>query len=95
VKFIQVMEQTGNMEEARAEIEGYFQDAGDDTKVRQIFLCSDRDDEAKIISIVHFDSSDSASENDDLDATKEGAAESQATTDITYRNLDVQHEWVR
>ena len=34
MKFIQVVEQSGDMEEARTEIEGYFETAGDDTKVK-------------------------------------------------------------
>ena len=95
MKFIQVVEQSGDMEEARAEIEGYFESAGDDTKVKKLILCADRDAPDKIVSIVEFESWDSATDNNELDATQEGAAEAQATTDVTYRNLDVHHEWTR
>ena len=95
MKFIQVVEQSGDMEEARAEIEGYFESTGDDTKVKKLILCADRDAPDKIVSIVEFESWDSATDNNELDATQEGPAEAQATTDVTYRNLDVHHEWTR
>ena len=95
MKFIQVMEQTGDMDEARAEIEGYFDNADNETKVKKLTLCEDRDVPGKIVTIVEFESWETASDNNDLDATQEGAAEAQATTDITYQNLDVHHEWVR
>ena len=95
MKFIQVMEQTGDMEEARAEIEGYFESADSETKVKKLILCEDRDVPGKIVTIVVFESWDTATDNIYLDATQEGAAEAQATTDITYQNLDVHHEWVR
>ena len=95
MKFIQIVEQTGDMEDARAEIEGYFESAGDDTKVKKLILCEDRDVPGKIVTIVEFDSWDTATDNNELDATQEGAAEAQATSDVTYQNLDVHHEWVR
>ena len=95
MKFIQVVEQSGDMEEARAEIEGYFESTGTETKVKKLILCTDRDAPDKIVSIVEFESWDSATDNNELDATQEGAAEAQATTEVTYRNLDVHHEWTR
>ena len=58
-------------------------------------LCTDRDVPGKMVTIVEFESWDTATDNNELDATQEGAAEAQATTDITYQNLDVHHEWVR
>ena len=51
MKFIQVVEQSGDMEEARAEIEGYFESAGDETKVKKLILCADRDAPDKIVSL--------------------------------------------
>ena len=95
MKFIQVMEQSGDIEEARAEIEGYFASADTETMVKNLILCEDRDVPGKIVTIVEFESWETATANNDLDATQEGAAEAQATTDITYQNLDVHHEWVR
>ncbi|HAA65831.1 MAG TPA: hypothetical protein DCE10_03190 [Acidimicrobiaceae bacterium] len=95
MKFVQIMEQTGDVEEARAEIEGYFSSADTETKVKKLMLCTDRDVPGKMVTIVEFESWDTATENNELDATQEGAAEAQATTDITYQNLDVHHEWVR
>ena len=94
MKFIQVMEQSGDIEEARAEIEGYFASADTETMVKKLILCEDRDVPGKIVTIVEFESWETATANNDLDATQEGAAEAQATTDITYQNLDVHHEWV-
>ena len=95
MKFVQIMEQTGDVEEARAEIEGYFNSADTETKVKKLMLCTDRDVPGKMVTIVEFESWDTATDNNELDATQEGAAEAQATTDITYQNLDVHHEWVR
>ncbi|HCK73334.1 MAG TPA: hypothetical protein DHW19_00045 [Acidimicrobiaceae bacterium] len=95
MKFVQIMEQTGDVEEARAEIEGYFSSADTETKVKKLMLCTDRDVPGKMVTIVEFESWDTATDNNELDATQEGAAEAQATTDITYQNLDVHHEWVR
>ena len=65
------------------------------TKVKKLMLCTDRDVPGKMVTIVEFESWDTATDNNELDATQEGAAEAQATTDITYQNLDVHHEWVR
>ena len=48
MKFIQVVEQSGDIEEARAEIEGYFESTGDDSKVKKLTLCTDRDAPGKI-----------------------------------------------
>ena len=95
MKFIQVMEQIGNVEEARTEIKGHFETADEDTNVRKIVLCADRDVAKNIVSIVEFDPWDSAGGNNDLDATQEDAAKSHSPTGITYQNLDVRHEWVR
>jgi hypothetical protein len=95
MKFIRVMEQTGSVEDARTEIEEHFETADEDTNVRKFVLCADRDVAEKIVSLVEFDSWDSAGGNNDLDATQEGAAKSQSTTGITHQNLDVHHEWVR
>ena len=95
MKFVQIMQQTGDVEEARAEIEGYFNSADTETKVKKLMLCTDRDVPGKMVTIVEFESWDTATDNNELDATQEGAAEAQATTDITYQNLDVHHEWVR
>ena len=95
MKFVQIMEQTGDVEEARAEIEGYFSPADTETKVKKLMLCTDRGVPGKMVTIVEFESWDTATDNNELDATQEGAAEAQATTDITYQNLDVHHEWVR
>ena len=95
MKFIQVVEQSGDIEEARAEIEGYFESTGDDSKDKKLTLCTDRDAPGKILSIVEFESWDTASDNNDLEATQEGAAKEQATSAVTYRNLDAHHEWIR
>ena len=95
MRFIQVVEQTGDIEEARAGIEGFFESAGDDVKVKKLTLCSDRDAPGQILSIVEFESWDTASDNNDLEATQEGAAKEQAAYAVTYRNLDVHHEWAR
>mgnify|MGYP001028068369 FL=1 len=95
MKFIQIVEQSGDIEEARSEIEGYFESTGDDTKVKKLTLCTDRDAPDKILSIVEFESWDTASDNNDLEATQEGAAKEQAASNVTYRNLDAHHEWVR
>ena len=43
MKFIQVMVQSGDIEEARAEIEGYFASADTETMVKKLILCEDRD----------------------------------------------------
>jgi len=60
VKFIQIVEQSGDIEEARSEIEGYFESAGDDTKVKKLTLCTDRDTPGKVLSIVEFESWETA-----------------------------------
>ena len=95
MKFIQVVEQSGDMEEVRVEIEDHFHSAGDDTKVKKLILCADRDAPGKVVSIVEFESWDPATDNSELDATQEGAAEAPATTDVSFRNLDVHYEWIR
>ena len=75
MKFVQIMEQTGDVEEARAEIEGYFSSADTETKVKKLMLCTDRDVPGKMVTIVEFESWDTATDNNELDATQEGAAE--------------------
>ena len=71
MKFIQVMEQSGDIEEARAEIEGYFASADTETMVKKLILCEDRDVPGKIVTIVEFESWETATANNDLDATQE------------------------
>jgi len=94
LKFIQVIEQTGDIEEVVAHTKNYL-DTVTDTKVQAVQLCTDRDDPTKIINIVTFESAESAGQNDDLEETQEDAAKQQAETDITYRNLDLRYEFNR
>lgn len=94
MKFIQVIEQTGDIEEVVAHTKNYLETVTE-TKVQGVQLCTDRDDPTKIINIVTFDSADSAGQNDDLEETQESAAKEQAESDITYRNLDLHYEYNR
>ena len=94
MKFIQVIEQTGDIQEVVAHTKNYLETVND-TKVRKVQLCTDRDDPTKILNIVTFDSAESAGQNDDLEETQESAAKEQAETDITYRNLDLHNEYNR
>ena len=94
MKFIQEIEQTGDIEEVVAHTKNYLETVTE-TKVQGVQLCTDRDDPTKIINIVTFDSADSAGQNDDLEETQESAAKEQAESDITYRNLDLHYEYNR
>ena len=56
MKFIQVIEETRDIEEAKAEIEGLIESVGDETTVKNLILCADRDVPGKIVTIVEFES---------------------------------------
>ena len=43
MKFIQVIEETRDIEEAKAEIEGLIESVGDETTVKNLNLSADRD----------------------------------------------------
>ena len=93
MKFIQVIEETRDIEEAKAEIEGLIESVGDETTVKNLILCADRDVLGKIVTIVEFESWESADQNNQVDEIQESAADAQENTGATYQNLDVHHEW--
>tara|TARA_B100000676_G_C17931229_1_gene760993 strand:- start:806 stop:1093 length:288 start_codon:yes stop_codon:yes gene_type:complete len=93
LKFIQVIEESRDIEEARAEIEGLIKTLGDETTVKNLVLCADRDVPGKIVTIVEFDSWESADQNNQVDEIQETAADAQENNGATYQNLDVHHEW--
>ncbi|MGY9084123.1 MAG: hypothetical protein ACKVK3_16080 [Acidimicrobiales bacterium] len=93
MKFVQIMESTGSIEEAVAGVNDYFKNAASETKVKKISVCEDRDKPGVVIQIVEFASWDDASTNNDLEATNDAAEKVQAETNITFRNLDVHAEW--
>ena len=45
------------------------------------------------MTIVEFESWESADQNNQVDEIQESAADAQENTGATYQNLDVHHEW--
>ena len=90
MKFIQVMEFESSIEEAQKALEEYIEVAGSKTTARIATLCIDRDNPKTIVQIVEFDSYESATQNNELEETKEASSEHEETMgEVGFRNLDV------
>ncbi len=89
MRFIQIIEEEGDITAALADVQGYAEMAkGDDTvTVERVTVCSDRNKPGVVVSIAEFASWEAAKQNDDHEITQEASAA--APDGTTYRDLDV------
>tara|TARA_B110000459_G_scaffold176341_1_gene200321 strand:+ start:94 stop:354 length:261 start_codon:yes stop_codon:yes gene_type:complete len=80
-------------EESIEAVKEYLPSAANETKLKRIAICEDRDKPGVMISIVEFASWEDASQNNDLEVTNETVEKEQAKSDVNFRNLDVHAEW--
>ncbi len=94
--FIQIIEyQTSRIDEVQALIEERRSQMAGDTTVRRGTLTADRDRPGYYLSIIEFDSYESAMENSNRPETRELAASMAKLCDgpPTFYNLDVRETW--
>jgi hypothetical protein len=94
--FIQIIEyQTSRIDEVQALIEERRSQMAGDTTVRRGTLAADRDRPGYYLSIIEFDSYESAMENSNRPETGELAASMAKLCDgpPTFYNLDVRETW--
>lgn len=90
--FIQLIDaQLSDVETALTQLHEEWERATDGRNtVRRSITARDRDDENRMVSVVFFDSYESAMQNSELPETDEMAAKMRAIVDdVSYRNLDV------
>jgi|TARA_B100001105_G_scaffold142741_1_gene114418 hypothetical protein len=89
MRFIQIIESESDPAKELADVRGYAEQLqGDDSiTVERVTVCGDRDRPGVTVMIAEFASADAAQQNDEHEATQEGAANAPDST--TYRNLDV------
>lgn len=90
--FIQIIEfRTSRFDEVEQLGDEWEAAVGSDTTVRRRILVRDRNDAARYLNIVFFDSYEQAMRNSDLPVTREFATKMAALVDgaPTFRDLDV------
>jgi hypothetical protein len=92
VAFVQIIEfRTDKVDEIRKIGDEWSARAGSETSARRGIVGQDRDDPARFLQIVFFDSYESAMQNSELPITQEFAQKMQSLVDgpPTFYNLDV------
>ena len=90
MKFIQIMEFTGNLDDAIDSINNYIAIAGEETKVRKVTVCEDRDNPGHLLQVIEFDSHEDAMINNELEVTKKASAEDTSNFgEVQFKNLNV------
>lgn len=92
MSFVQIVEfRTSQLDEMRRISDEWEASAGADSQARRRVVCADRDHPGRYLSIVFFDSYESAMENSSLPVTQEFSSRMMALSEEppTFHNLDV------